>query len=458
MIREIKSIRTAIYSEPDERHQAKRIGMRKSEDIFHELENHLKENDLLPDEYFLLTSDAPETLPEDFWFDSQTRFGSSEGIYLDILLSYRSMGETKIVSFATGKTLGESADDYFRMSRIGAECYLMLSGDGAIYKQEINAGPLSDETYQKLLNTTRQIRKEPRQSLYKVEYDINGAGGIAVLKAKDQETAAAYFAEQEPEANILLVMEDPTSTDTPKEVPNDWEIPVVDSKHTLSQAEIDLVSIWESENGKTLSADRYTEWFGDYGMNDLKYGTPIWKVESRLRNALDDMAISRQELNENAGVNGRYNSPGKIRKAFQLRSSLPGRCYVYVQSTDEIGIVKCGKMGYYPTDRKPIDGLSGQETVNLLNEQEGVTRAEASAMNAGSLFGWDIPAANPQNYDIEGKPIKSTPPETLEDFARQNETAPERPQHMSSDEIMEEFLNRQKESAPAQDSSCIGAR
>ena len=233
---------------------------------------------------------------------------------------------------------------------------------------------------------------------------------------------------------------------------------MVDSKHTLSQAEIDLVSIWESENGKTLSADRYTDWFGDYGMNVLKHGTPIWKVESRLRNALDDMAISRQELNENAGVNGRYNSPGKIRKAFQLRSSLPGRCYVYVQSTDEIGIVKCGKMGYYPTDRKPIDGLSGQETVNLLNEQEGVTRAEASAMNAGSLFGWDIPAANPQNYDIEGKPIKSTPPETLEDFARQNETAPERPQHMSSDEIMEEFLNRQKESAPAQDSSCIGAR
>lgn len=37
-----------------------------------------------------------------------------------------------------------------------------------------------------------------------------------------------------------------------------------------------------------------------------------------------------------------------------------------------------------------------------LNAMEGVTPPQLSAMHAGSMFGWHVPAANPDNYDAAG--------------------------------------------------------
>ena len=47
-----------------------------------------------------------------------------------------------------------------------------------------------------------------------------------------------------------------------------------------------------------------------------------------------------------------------------------------------------------------------QAIVDECNEIGGVSKAQAAAMLAGSMFGWDIPAADPKNYDEQGKPIK----------------------------------------------------
>lgn len=90
-----------------------------------------------------------------------------------------------------------------------------------------------------------------------------------------------------------------------------------------------------------------------------------------------------------------------------LRSSLPEQCYGTLASTGELIIIRKGESGYYRTD---IDAGSKEANRNLAEEQNrlcGVTKAQAEAMSAGSMFGWATPAANPANYDENGKMIYS---------------------------------------------------
>ncbi len=89
-----------------------------------------------------------------------------------------------------------------------------------------------------------------------------------------------------------------------------------------------------------------------------------------------------------------------------LRSSLPAQCYVYLPTTQEIGIVKKGESGYYRSDLSPVYGQDGKAFVEELNRQGGVTKAQAAAMSAGSMFGWACPAADPKNYGVDGNLIK----------------------------------------------------
>ena len=73
----------------------------------------------------------------DFNFDlCVPNFGGSAGSYLDIDLIYCDEdGKQKSLRFATGKTLQEGADAFFWMSRIAAECSLMLNGRGRTYEK-----------------------------------------------------------------------------------------------------------------------------------------------------------------------------------------------------------------------------------------------------------------------------------------------------------------------------------
>lgn len=137
----IQSFEVDRWSEPDEHRRVKHIGMAKSQDIFDKLEAHLKRNNLLPDEYFLFDGgeygELPKELPNYEVALCIPNYGASEGIYLDISLKYYDKdGRQRFVSFATGKTLGESADDFYKMSRIAAECSLLLNGRGQTYERE----------------------------------------------------------------------------------------------------------------------------------------------------------------------------------------------------------------------------------------------------------------------------------------------------------------------------------
>lgn len=108
-----------------------------AKETFDRLQTHLELKGLLPDEYFLFSDELTGELPE---FDQALcipNFGASEGIYLDISLACRDKdGKRCFQNFATGKTLGETADDYYRMFRIAAECSLMLNGRGNTYEQK----------------------------------------------------------------------------------------------------------------------------------------------------------------------------------------------------------------------------------------------------------------------------------------------------------------------------------
>ena len=82
--------------------------------------------------------------------------------------------------------------------------------------------------------------------------------------------------------------------------------------------------------------------------------------------------------------------------------ALPDTCFVYLPTTQEIGIVKKGESGYYRSDLSTVYWEEGQDFVEELNQQRGVTKAQASAMQAGSMFGWDAPAADPSMYLEDG--------------------------------------------------------
>lgn len=76
---------------------------------------------------------------------------------------------------------------------------------------------------------------------------------------------------------------------------------------------------------------------------------------------------------------------------------LPRYCYATLPSTGQLIKIDRYESGYTPID----SSMSAEEA----NELIGVNKAQAEAMFMGSMFGWDTPAANPSNYDSNGRPL-----------------------------------------------------
>lgn len=93
-------------------------------------------------------------------------------------------------------------------------------------------------------------------------------------------------------------------------------------------------------------------------------------------------------------------------KIIPMRSTLPDRCYSTLIDTGLVVILKRGETGYYKTDIPFSSKGEAQALVDEYNKKLGVTKAQAEAMKAGSMFGWACPAADPKNYDDQGQPIK----------------------------------------------------
>lgn len=137
-MRELHTIEVDRYVPSERKGIVKHVGMISPQAAFDALKKHLEASDMLPDEYFNPNryewKDVPE-LPNYFRASCDVKWGGSEGIYLDIDLLYRDENkQLQHFHFATGKTLGQTGDDFLRMSRIAAECSMMLNGRGEVVR------------------------------------------------------------------------------------------------------------------------------------------------------------------------------------------------------------------------------------------------------------------------------------------------------------------------------------
>lgn len=76
--------------------------------------------------------------------------------------------------------------------------------------------------------------------------------------------------------------------------------------------------------------------------------------------------------------------------------NLPDLCFAINDVSNKVVILKKGVSTYFEYDN------TRQLTCDELNESIGVSKAQAAAMKTGSMFGWDVPGANPENYDTNG--------------------------------------------------------
>jgi hypothetical protein len=83
-------------------------------------------------------------------------------------------------------------------------------------------------------------------------------------------------------------------------------------------------------------------------------------------------------------------------------AGLPEHTYSHLLSEPSLVILlKRGVIGYWP-----CEGMT-REQADERNRILEVTPAQKAAMEAGSMFGWDVPAADPANYDEDGNPHRT---------------------------------------------------
>lgn len=97
----------------------------------------------------------------------------------------------------------------------------------------------------------------------------------------------------------------------------------------------------------------------------------------------------------------------KTRDVIPLRASLPEQCYSALLDTGKIVILKKGETGYYPTDIPFGSKEEAREIVDSQNKKLGITKAQEEAMKAGSMFGFQVPAADPKSYEENGLPRRT---------------------------------------------------
>jgi len=72
-------------------------------------------------------------------------------------------------------------------------------------------------------------------------------------------------------------------------------------------------------------------------------------------------------------------------------AKLPAQCAARSPTTGKPILIVAGELGFHPISPDDFD-------VEEFNRKSGVTPAQVEAMLVGSMFGFDAPGADPDNY------------------------------------------------------------
>lgn len=87
----------------------------------------------------------------------------------------------------------------------------------------------------------------------------------------------------------------------------------------------------------------------------------------------------------------------------KVSPNLPERCFGVLPGTGDLILIQRGESGYYKTDWSTSNPEDNRALAEENNAALGVNKAQAAAMLAGSMFGWHVPAAQPEMYDENGE-------------------------------------------------------
>ena len=93
-----------------------------------------------------------------------------------------------------------------------------------------------------------------------------------------------------------------------------------------------------------------------------------------------------------------------LMEILRQQKQLPRIAWAELDSSHEVVAICYGENGYHKWEPEGFVAMTPTEIVDALNKKAGISKAQASAMKAGSLFGWHCPAADPRNYDGLGRP------------------------------------------------------
>ncbi len=113
------------------------------------------------------------------------------------------------------------------------------------------------------------------------------------------------------------------------------------------------------------------------------------------------------EAQEQAMLNGcllGWDGPAADPRSYMRESvaeGLPEMCFSILPGAGTLICIKRGESGYYRSDWDTGDPVQNRELADYNNQELGVTAAQRKAMEAGSMFGWGCPAADPRSYAQE---------------------------------------------------------